>query len=166
MVGPDRQTIPVPDHINARCRVVAIAHAMEPARRIDHACDYEVITTNSNGAVAHQVHRIQGWGGRSMPRWGRCRCRRNRRRSPWHIDQAQRAPLVQSTRDLGLCQFEGEAPVLYPGFDQIIDGAAGLKGLPEPSPRSVESQNRAIGGDHDQVIVERQSDAIEVDTTR
>ena len=54
----------------------------------------------------------------------------------------------------------------YAGFDQIVGGAAGLKGFPEPPPPSVEGQNPAIRSDHDQVIVGRQSDAIKFDTMR
>jgi hypothetical protein len=143
--------------------MAAIVDAMGRARRIDHPPDHDVVATDPNGAVPHQVHRIQGRGGPSTPCTGPCHYRRTEQRSPWHVNQAERSPLVQSMRNLGLGEFDGKAAVLYAGFDQIIDGAASLKGLPEPLPSRVEGQNVAIAGDHDQVIIEWQSDAIEVD---
>jgi hypothetical protein len=50
--------------------------------------------------------------------------------------------------------------VHYARFNQIIDGAAGLERFPEPPPPGVEGHDRLVGGDHDQLILQPQSNAV------
>jgi hypothetical protein len=58
-----------------------------------------------------------------------------------------------------------EAAVLDGGSIRSSTVQPPKRGFPESPPPGIESQDRAIPGDYDQVIVQRQSDAIRIGTT-
>jgi hypothetical protein len=58
VVGPDGKTVALADHIDARRRAIVIVDAMRSAGRIDDPTDHDVVASDPNGEVSHQVHCI------------------------------------------------------------------------------------------------------------
>ena len=144
---PRRQDHRRLDHIDARRRTTVILDAMRSAGRIDHP----TTMSSQRTRTARSLQRHRSKTGVRRP----CRVAAGSTSGTAGDDKAApsirpSAPLLQRISNISSGHLAREAAVLYAGFDQIVGGAAGLKGLPEPPPPSVEGQNPAIRSDHDQ----------------